>query len=112
MPFITAIARYILRLVLVPMIGTFVLAASLLLLEKMLRLFDFVAGQGGPVGVVFKMLANLMPEYLGMAIPRGLMLGFLLPFRKLAPSSELDVMRAVGLSYPRLLRVPYLFALA
>jgi lipopolysaccharide export system permease protein len=110
MPFLTAIDRYIARLVLVPMVGTFVLAASLLLLEKMLRLFDFVASQGGPVGVVFKMIANLMPEYLGMAIPLGLMLGILLAFRKLATSSELDVMRAVGLSYTRLLRVPYMFA--
>jgi lipopolysaccharide export system permease protein len=112
LPFFTAIDRYIARLVLVPMVGTFVLAASLLLLEKMLRLFDFVAGQGGPVGVVFKMLVNLMPEYLGMAIPLGLMLGILLAFRKLSTSSELDVMRAVGLSYTRLLRVPYLFAFA
>jgi lipopolysaccharide export system permease protein len=39
------------------------------------------------------------------------MLGILLAFRKLATSSELDVMRAVGLSYTRLLRVPYLMAL-
>jgi lipopolysaccharide export system permease protein len=39
------------------------------------------------------------------------MLGVLLAFRKLATSSELDVMRAVGLSYVRLLRVPYLLTL-
>jgi len=41
------------------MFGVFLLAASLLMLDKMLRLFDFVATAGGPVGVVFKMLANL-----------------------------------------------------
>ena len=109
--FISAIDRYIFRLVLVPMLGIFVLAASLLMLDKMLRLFDFVATAGGPVGVVFKMLANLIPEYASLAIPLGLMLGILLAFRKLATSSELDVMRAVGLSYTRLLRVPYLIAL-
>jgi lipopolysaccharide export system permease protein len=39
------------------------------------------------------------------------MLGILLAFRRLATSSELDVMRAVGLSYTRLLRVPYLFTI-
>ena len=39
------------------------------------------------------------------------MLGILLAFRKLATSSELDVMRAVGLSYTRMLRVPYLITL-
>ena len=111
MPFLTANDRYIGKLVLVPMIGTFVLAASLLTLDKMLRLFDFVASEGGPVGVVFKMLANLVPEYAGLAIPLGLMMGILLAFRKLATSSELDVMRAVGLSYTRLLRVPFIFTI-
>lgn len=110
MTFLTAIDRYIARLIIVPMLSVFVIAASLLVLDKMLKLFDFVATQGGPVNVVFKMLANLLPEYASLAIPLGLMLGILFAFRKLATSSELDVMRAVGLSYTRLLRVPYMFA--
>jgi lipopolysaccharide export system permease protein len=106
--FITAIDRYIFRLVMVPMLGVFAIAASLLMLEKMLRLMEFVSTEGGPVKVVFRMLFNLLPEYASLAIPLGLILGILLAFRKLATSSELDVMRAVGLSYGRLLRVPYL----
>ena len=83
----------------------------LLLLEKMLRLFDFVATEGGPVSVVWRMLANLVPEYMSLGIPIGLLLGILLAFRKLATSSELDIFRAVGLGYFRLLRVPYIFAI-
>jgi lipopolysaccharide export system permease protein len=110
--FLTATDRYIFRLVLMPMLAVFVIAASLLIMDKMLRLFDFVATEGGPVSVVFKMLANLLPEYASLAIPLGLMLGILLAFRKLATSSELDVMRAVGLSYTRLLRVPYILTIA
>lgn len=110
--FITSVDRYIFRLVLVPMLGIFVLAASLLLLEKMLRLFEFVSTEGGPINVVFEMLLNLIPEYAGLAIPLGLMLGILFAFRKLAISSELDVLRAVGWSYTRLLRVPFLMTLA
>ena len=110
MKFLTAIDRYIFKLVVGPMLGVFVIAASLLILDKMLKLFDFVASEGGPVKIVFQMLANLLPEYASLAIPLGMMLGILLAFRKLATSSELDVMRAVGLSYTRLLRVPYLIA--
>ncbi len=102
-----SVDRYIGRLVIVPMLGVFALAASLLLLDKMLRLFDFVAVEGGPIGVVFQMLGALIPEYASLAIPLGLLLGILLAFRKLATSSELDTMRAVGLSYWRLLRIPY-----
>ncbi len=109
--FLPSIDRYIFRLVVVPMMGVFALAASLLLLDKMLRLFDFVAVEGGPIGVVFKMLGALIPEYASLAIPLGLLLGILLAFRKLATSSELDTMRAVGLSYWRLLRVPYAITL-
>ncbi len=108
---VTAVDRYILRLVIFPMLAIFLLAASLLMLDKMLRLFDFVATAGGPVSVVFKMLANLVPEYASLAIPLGVMLGILLAFRKMATTSELDVMRAVGLSYTRLLRMPYMIAI-
>lgn len=110
--FITATDRYIFRLVLVPMLGIFILAASLLMLEKMLRLFEFVSTEGGPINIVFEMLLNLIPEYAGLAIPLGLMLGILFAFRRLATTSELDVMRAVGWSYFRLLRVPYLMTIA
>jgi lipopolysaccharide export system permease protein len=83
----------------------------LLVLDRMLRLFDFVAAEGGPVSVVWRMLANLLPEYLSLGIPIGVLLGILLAFRKLAMSSELDVLLAVGQSYWRLLRVPFMFAI-
>ncbi|MET0240222.1 MAG: LptF/LptG family permease [Sphingobium sp.] len=109
---LTAVDRYIARLVAVPLLGSLVISAMLLVLDRMRRLFDFVATEGGPVSAVWRMLANLLPEYLGLGIPIGLMLGVLLAFRKIALSSELDVFRAVGLSYWRLLRVPYMFAIA
>ena len=105
------IDRYIARLVFVPLMATLILAAMLLLLDKMLRLFDFVVSEGGPVNVVWQMLANLIPEYLSLGIPIGLTLGILLAFRRLALSSELDTLRAVGLGYGRLLRVPFLYAI-
>jgi len=107
-----AIDRYIARLIFFPMLGTLVLSAMLLVLEKMLRLFEFVATEGGPVSVVWRMLANLIPEYLSLGIPIGLMLGILLAFRKLATTSELDVLKGVGMSFGRLMRVPFAFAIA
>ncbi len=103
--------RYLARNIAVPLIGTLVLAAMLLVLEKMLRLFDFVITAGGPVSVVWRMLANLLPEYFSLGIPIGLLLGILLAFRKLALSSELDALRGIGIGYGRLLRVPYMFAI-
>ncbi|NNC73191.1 MAG: LPS export ABC transporter permease LptF [Sphingomonadaceae bacterium] len=104
-----AIDRYMFRLIVIPLLATLAIAAMLLVLDKMLKLFDFVAKEGGPVSIVWEMLANLVPEYMSLAIPVGLLLGILLAFRKLALSSELDVLRAVGLGYRRLLVVPYMF---
>lgn len=111
MKFFSASDRYIARLIALPLFSTLAIAAMLLLLDKMLTLFDFVAQEGGPVSVVWRMLANLLPEYLSLGIPIGLLLGILLAFRNLALSSELDIFRAVGQGYGRLLRVPMMFAI-
>lgn len=106
------IDRYLARSIAVPLLGTLILAAMLLVLDKMLRLFDFVVNAGGPVSVVWRMLANLLPEYFALGIPIGLLLGILLAFRKLALSSELDALRGIGVGYGRMLRVPYIYAFA
>ena len=107
---LSLIDRYLARSIAVPLLGSLILAAMLLVLDKMLRLFQYVVDAGGPVSVVWRMLANLLPEYLSLGIPIGLMLGVLLAFRKLALSSELDALRGIGISFGRLLRVPYFYA--
>jgi lipopolysaccharide export system permease protein len=109
---LSLIDRYLARTIAVPLLGTLMLAAMLLVLDKMLRLFDFVVTAGGPVSVVWKMLANLLPEYFSLGIPIGLMLGILLACRKLALSSELDALRGIGIGFGRMLRVPYAYAAA
>jgi lipopolysaccharide export system permease protein len=110
MALFTRVDRYLFGLIIVPLLSTLIIAAMLLLLEKMLNLFDFVVNEGGPVSVVWRMLGNLIPEYLSLGIPIGVMLGILLAFRRLALSSELDALNAVGVGYGRLLRVPYVLA--
>jgi lipopolysaccharide export system permease protein len=97
---------YILRQVMTPLLMTIGVSAMLLLLEKMLRLFDLVANQGGPVGVVFRMLGNLIPQYIGLALPLGFLLGVLLAFRKLSANNELEGLQSSGLGLFRLMRAP------
>jgi lipopolysaccharide export system permease protein len=110
LPNLGLIDRYLTKQIAAPLFGSLILAAMLLVLDKMLRLFQYVVDAGGPVSVVWRMLANLLPEYLSLGIPIGLMLGILLAFRKLALSSELDALRGIGVGYGRLLRVPYMYA--
>jgi lipopolysaccharide export system permease protein len=111
LPRVGLIDRYLARSIAVPLVGSLILAAMLLVLDKMLRLFQYVVDAGGPVSVVWRMLANLLPEYLSLGIPIGLMMGILLAFRKLALSSELDALRGIGIGYTRLLRTPYSYAI-
>lgn len=102
--------RYLLRLIILPMTVTLVIAAMLLLLDKMLRLFDFVINEGGPVSVVWQMLGARIPEYLSLGIPVSVLLGVVMAFRRLALSSELDALLGTGISQNRLLRIPLLVA--
>lgn len=104
MPPMGLLDRYILRSVATPLTLALCTAAALLLIEHMLRLFDFVLAEQGPVDVVWRMLANLVPHYLSLALPLGAFLGVLLAFRNLSMSSELDAMKSSGASFGRLLR--------
>ncbi|MEM9706650.1 MAG: LptF/LptG family permease [Pseudomonadota bacterium] len=101
------IDRYILRTVAAPLLIALSIAGMLLLLEHMLRLFDFVIAEQGPVDVVWRMLANLLPHYLGLALPLGTFMGIMLAFRNLSLSSELDALISSGASFTRLLRPIY-----
>ena len=102
------IDKYILRETILPLLVTLGISAMLLLLEKMLSLFDFVINQGGPIDIVWRMLGNLMPQYLTLVLPLSMFLGVLLAIRKLALSSELDALLASGVSLNRLI-VPSLY---
>ena len=102
------IDKYILRSVATPLLLALGVAGMLLLLEQMLRLFDFVLAEQGPVDVVWEMLANLLPHYLGLALPLGAFLGIMLAFRNLSMSSELDALSSSGASFGRLMRPIYM----
>lgn len=106
------IDRYILRSVATPLILALCVAAMLLLLEQMLRLFDFVLAEQGPVSVVWRMLGNLLPHYFGLALPLGTFLGILLAFRNLSLSSEIDALNSSGASFGRLIRPIYALVFA
>lgn len=95
--------RYMLRQVMVPLLMTLGIAALLLLLERMLRIFDFVINEGGPFSVVWRLLGNMVPHYLGLALPIGFFLGIQLGFRRLSLTSELDAMQSAGIGLKRML---------
>lgn len=104
------IDRYISRLIAWPLVATVIIAIMLLLLDNMLRLFQFAIALGGPLSVIWKMLASLIPEYLSLGLTIGLFLSISIAYRGLALSNELDMIISSGLSERRLLKVPFIMA--
>ena len=105
------IDRYIARLVLWPLLATLGIAAMLLLIVRMVELFSLLIDEGGTLATIFQVLSDLVPQYLALGIPVGLLMGVLLTFRRLTLARELDAMLSSGVSYLRLLRVPMIYAL-
>ncbi len=103
MPRLGQLKRFVLGCILLPFAGIMAIAVLLLSIDQMLRLFNFVVNENGPVRLVFLMLGNLLPEYLALALPISFFLGILLAFRRLSLNSELEVMTGNGVSLRQLL---------
>jgi lipopolysaccharide export system permease protein len=105
------IDRYILRQVCKPILTAMGIGLLVLLAERMVRLLDVTLGKRNSFGVVFELLAYLVPHYLGLAIPVALFLGLLLGFNKMSRDSEIDACMASGAGLSRLLRPVMLLVL-
>jgi lipopolysaccharide export system permease protein len=99
-----AIDRYLLKQIVPTLLITLFIAALILSMDRLMRLLDIAVGNGVSTLVVFQMLFNLIPQYIGLALPVGLFLGVLLAFRKLSMQSELDAINSSGIGIVRLIR--------
>lgn len=75
-----------------------------LVLERVLRLFEFAAANNAAFGLVLQMTMNLLPHYLGLALPAAFFISVLLLMAQLGDSSEIDIMRGSGVSVGRMAR--------
>ena len=99
--------RYLLRQLaasLLVCLGTVLIA---LLLERLLRLFDILAQNSHALPAVAKLIACLVPHYLGLALPAAFLVALFLVIAKLSDDNELDAYLAGGLSITRLTK-PFL----
>ena len=102
--------RYILAKTLWPLIATVSIALVALLMEQTVRLLDLVVNKGGPLSLILRMLANLIPHYLGIALPAAFFIGVLLAVSRLSSESELDAMHASGVPLHRMIAPLMMFA--
>lgn len=90
--------RYILARAAGPFATALGIALSALLLERLLRLFNMLAEAGSPFGVVLELTANLVPHYLGLALPAGFFIAVFMSVARMSEDNELDAALASGLS--------------
>jgi lipopolysaccharide export system permease protein len=98
------IDRYVLWQIAKPLGVAMAIGLLMLLAERLVRLLDTTLGKKNSFGVVFELLAYLVPHYLGIAIPAALFLGLLFGFSRLSRDSEIDAIMATGTGLVRLTR--------
>jgi len=78
--------------------GLIVFAIVVLLLERLLRIFEIVSNSTNPASDASSMVINLLPHYLGMAVPMALLLGVIITIDRFSRSSELTAALGAGVS--------------
>lgn len=94
--------RYLLRLLIWPLLGCLGVTVVALLLERILRLLDELSQSSARFGYVTQLAANLTPHYLGLALPVAFFVALFIVIARLSDGSEIDALLASGQSLERI----------
>jgi len=103
--------RYLFKESLIKIGGLIIFAIVVLLLERLLRIFEVVSNSTNPASDAGAMVMNLLPYYLGMAVPMALLLGITMTIDSFSRTSELTAAMGAGVSLPRM-TVPFVIIAA
>ena len=96
--------RYLITQMLPGMAASFGVVLIALLLYRILELFNMLAESNARFGLLMTMIGNLVPHYLGLAVPAAYFISMFLVVSRLGDNSEVDALLASGLSIVRLTR--------
>lgn len=105
---LTRLDRYILKQCIQVVIFLTFMALGIFLLERLLVIFELVADSSDTMGIISRMVINLVPYNLGLAIPIALMLGVLITIDRISRTGELSASIAAGVSLVQILR-PFMY---
>ncbi len=80
-----------------------------LLMDKVMRIVEWVVREGVSLLDVLKMFGCLLPSFFVLTLPTAVLLGVLLTFSRMHADNELYALKASGTSLYRLLPPVYLF---
>ncbi|MCH4021950.1 MAG: LptF/LptG family permease [Acetobacter sp.] len=98
------IDRYLLSQLAPPFLLTVAVVLLALLLERMLALIDRLAEEDSALSTFFRLLTNLLPHYLGLALPAAFCVAVFVVTRRMSDGHEIDALGASGVSMTRFSR--------
>jgi lipopolysaccharide export system permease protein len=105
-PRVALIDRYVLRLTIWPMLGCLGVTVISLLLERTLRLLDMLSQSSTRFGSVLALTGDLLPHYLGLALPVAFFVALFIVITRLDDGSEIEAFLASGVPLTRM-AAPY-----
>lgn len=109
LPHFPTLDRYLLAQLLPPFFVSLGAVLAALLLERLLVLFDDLAAEGSSIATLVSLLTDLLPHYLGLALPAALCVSVFLIIRRMSDNNEIDALMASGVSLMRIAR-PYMWS--
>jgi|GEM_PF-634193 len=103
--------QYLMKRAAISIGGLIIFAIVVLLLERLLRIFEIVSNSTNPASDASSMVINLLPHYLGMAVPMALVLGTIITIDRFSRTSELTAALGAGVSLLHLTK-PFLWLAA
>lgn len=101
--------RYLFGQSITPFIISLSVVLIAMLLERLLLLFNLLADEFNPFSSFLNMLTDLIPHYLGLALPSALCVSIFSVVRRLSVNNEIDAFMSSGISLLQIAR-PFIIA--
>jgi len=96
--------RYVFRLWLLPFASGLILVTGVLLFGRALKLLALMTDSGSPWGLLGELMVFVLPYFILLTVPIAFFLSMQNLIVGLQQGSEMDAMRASGMSYARICR--------
>lgn len=106
MKFLPTLDRYLLKQLIPPFVIALATMLIALLLERLLVLFNHLASAGSSVSTLITLLTDLLPHYMGLALPAALCISVFMTIHRMSEQNEIDALCAGHVSLLRI-SIPY-----
>ncbi len=103
--------RYFLREVVTPFLFGIGVFTFILLTARMLKLVELVVNRGVPIYQIAKVFGYILPTFLEVTVPMGLLLAILLSFGRKSADSEIVALKTSGISLYQMMVPVLLFTM-